>query len=143
MSDTPQAIELHTDGIPILRGILVSCEWLSCGRDDPEREHLYATLKILCPHCKGSRGKKVYHWHGWDIADGVGVIRHRVAHCLMPDSPFTRRGYYIALDQRPDAPHVVTPGKAQYRPALKRRRSAVSKSRATNTLRSEIREVME
>lgn len=113
--------EVNIDGIPIIRGTLVSTQWLSCGRDDPNQEYLSAVVKIRCPHCRNRR-KPVYHFHGWDLANGLTALTHRIAHCHVPDSPFSR-GYYIGLDLTAD--HIVVPGVPQYRPSRHFRRGAI------------------
>lgn len=72
------SLEMH-DGIPVLRGVIVG-----------------AQLKIACPFCR-YRGRPVYHWHGWGLAAGPGVLGHRMAHCHDANSPFDKGGYYIGV----------------------------------------------
>jgi hypothetical protein len=115
MNITQPTIERHTDGLPILRGMLDSVGFFT-DSDDPTREEPQAIIKILCPCCCGPRGGKRYHYHGWSVGDGFDAISHRSSHCA---NPILRdKGYYIGLD--PNAAHIVPPGVPQYRPARTR-----------------------
>lgn len=108
--------EIAADGLPILRGIIVSVQWVA-DREQPGRDYLAAQIKVICPHCRRC-GRPDFHLHGWDLADGFDVLSHRAAHCADDKSPMRRGGYYIAID--PTANHVATTGNAVYRPSRRR-----------------------
>ena len=109
-------IETAPDGLPILRGVIIST-WWAPDREQPDRDYLASQIKIRCPHCR-RRGKPDHHLHGWNLANGIEVLSHRAAHCHDDNSPLQRDGYYIAID--PMGSHVVTPGQAVYRPSRRR-----------------------
>lgn len=63
------------DGIPVLKGFVGNRQ-----------------LHVWCSYCQRFH----HHGIGHEIENGLPIKRqHRVAHCINPDSPFLKGGYYI------------------------------------------------
>jgi hypothetical protein len=50
-----------------------------------------SSLVFTCPHCSKPR-KPVEHVHGLPVGP-------KAAHCYVADSPFTKKGYVLELDE--------------------------------------------
>jgi hypothetical protein len=87
---------------PTIYGRIVALtSWLPSR--DPPLEFRDGYLQVYCDWCGD------FHTHAWRMSDGIGVLRHRVAHCGDERSPYRITGYFIAPLPRG---HVARPGVA-------------------------------
>lgn len=96
------------DGRRILYGTLVgfSHRWHVAPGDTTLEVKTHGVIRVRCPFCREHRHRD--HFHSWRLADGPGVISHRISHCHDRRSPLFGRGYYIAID--PGGCHQIQPG---------------------------------